>query len=171
MVIKENISVFWNARNSGLLSVPTNTPTNLLYFKCNQCGIPKQHQALFMSCITREHSLKRGCIPQLVVGWETNNQWRNRIKMSSFFFIKLWLLRLYDTNGVPMSLWSVYIQLFYLLHMVKQLTYLTSFSLHWRFPKVVPMGAIVIRTRYDEGTESTEVATSAMYACLQGYRK
>ena len=29
------------------------------------------------------------------------------------------------------------------------------------FPKVVPMGAIVIRTRYDEGTESAEVATSA----------
>ena len=31
---------------------------------------------------------------------------------------------------------------------------------YWRFPKVVPMGAIVIRTRYDEGTESAEVATS-----------
>jgi hypothetical protein len=26
--------------------------------------------------------------------------------------------------------------------------------------KIVPMGAIVIRTRYDEGTESAEVATS-----------
>jgi hypothetical protein len=30
---------------------------------------------------------------------------------------------------------------------------------HWRFPKVVPMGAIVIRTGLDEGTESAEVAT------------
>jgi hypothetical protein len=29
------------------------------------------------------------------------------------------------------------------------------------------MGAIVIRTRYDEGTESAEVATSATY--LRGY--
>jgi hypothetical protein len=34
------------------------------------------------------------------------------------------------------------------------------YLLHWRFPKVVPLGAIVIRTRYDEGTESGEVATS-----------
>jgi hypothetical protein len=32
---------------------------------------------------------------------------------------------------------------------------------YWRFPKVVPMGAIVIRTRYDESTESAEVVTSA----------
>ena len=37
---------------------------------------------------------------------------------------------------------------------------LFEYLLHWRFPKVVPMGAIVIRTRYDEGTESAEVATS-----------
>ena len=29
-----------------------------------------------------------------------------------------------------------------------------------KFSKVVPMGAIVIRTRFDEGTESAEVATS-----------
>jgi hypothetical protein len=28
------------------------------------------------------------------------------------------------------------------------------------FPKVVPMGAIVIRTRFDEGTESAKVAMS-----------
>ena len=28
--------------------------------------------------------------------------------------------------------------------------------------KVVPMGAIVIRTRYDEGTESAEVGTSGL---------
>jgi hypothetical protein len=31
-------------------------------------------------------------------------------------------------------------------------------------PKVVPMGAIVIRTRFDEGTESAEVATSVLAA-------
>ena len=36
---------------------------------------------------------------------------------------------------------------------------LFKYLLHWRFPKVVPMEAIVIRTRYDEGTESAEVAT------------
>jgi hypothetical protein len=37
---------------------------------------------------------------------------------------------------------------------------LFQYLLHWRFPKVVPMGAIVIWTKYDEGTESAEVATS-----------
>ena len=30
-----------------------------------------------------------------------------------------------------------------------------------KISEVVPMGAIVIRTRFDEGTESAEVATSA----------
>jgi hypothetical protein len=30
---------------------------------------------------------------------------------------------------------------------------LFEYLLQWRFPKVVPMGAIVIRTRFDEGTE------------------
>ena len=29
-----------------------------------------------------------------------------------------------------------------------------------KISEIVPMGAIVIRTRYDEGTESAEVATS-----------
>jgi hypothetical protein len=33
------------------------------------------------------------------------------------------------------------------------------------------MGAIVIRTRYDEGTESTEVATSGLYFCQRPFYK
>jgi len=35
---------------------------------------------------------------------------------------------------------------------------------------MVPMGAIVIRTRYDEGTESDEVATSAAHVLMRLYR-
>jgi hypothetical protein len=48
---------------------------------------------------------------------------------------------------------------------------LFEYLLHWRFPKVVPMGAIVIRTRYDEGTESAEVATSAFIWLFWLHRK
>jgi hypothetical protein len=38
---------------------------------------------------------------------------------------------------------------------------LFKYLLHWRFPKVVPMGAIVIRTRYDEGTELADSVPSS----------
>jgi hypothetical protein len=47
---------------------------------------------------------------------------------------------------------------------------LFEYLLRWRFPKVVPMGAIVIRTRYDEGTESgTAVSCSPVIRVLLYY--
>ena len=44
-------------------------------------------------------------------------------------------------------------------HLIHEILRDTYFDV---IPKVVPMGAIVIRTRLDEGTESAEVATSVI---------
>ena len=53
-------------------------------------------------------------------------------------------------------------KIYYYWTNIRKWNYLLPPSL--KISEVVPMGAIVIRTRYDEGTESAEVAKSG-FAC------